>query len=156
VDHSGFLLKFATREADLASRMPNSDRHSVRRVVLPSGRTIDVVYFEDVPPPETLQTARSVEGLHVCSCCESKLVHPISWTGDGPSRWEITLQCPNCGWVGGGSFERELVDQLEDELDRGTKLLVRDLKRLVRANMEDEIDRFVHALEADAILPMDF
>jgi hypothetical protein len=136
--------------------MSNSDRHSIRRVVLPSGRTIDVVYFEDVPATPTIPATRSIDGLHVCPLCDSGLVHPVSITGDGPDRWDIALQCPNCGWVGGGSFDRELVDQLEDELDRGTKAVVRDLKRLVRANMEDEIDRFVHALEADAILPMDF
>jgi hypothetical protein len=136
--------------------MSNSDRHSVRRVVLPSGRTIDVVYFEDVAPPETIPAAGGVDGLHVCPLCDSRLVHPVSFAGNGPDRWEITLQCPNCGWLGDGSFDRELVDQLEDELDRGTKALLRDLKRLVRANMEDEIDRFVHALDADAILPMDF
>jgi len=35
-------------------------------------------------------------------------------------------------------------------------LLVRDLKRLMHANMEEEIDRFVSALEEDQILPEDF
>jgi hypothetical protein len=68
----------------------------------------------------------------------------------------MTLECPNCGWLGDGEFAQELVDDLEDQLDRGAKALARDLKRLERANMEEEIDRFVHALDADAILPMDF
>ncbi len=35
-------------------------------------------------------------------------------------------------------------------------MLARDYKRLMRANMADEIDRFVGALTADAILPEDF
>jgi hypothetical protein len=48
------------------------------------------------------------------------------------------------------------VDRFDEELDRGTELLMRDLKRLTRANMEDEIERFVCALESDAIWPMDF
>jgi hypothetical protein len=68
----------------------------------------------------------------------------------------MTLECPNCRWLGGGEFDQELVDAFEDHLDRGTKALVEDLKRLVRANMEEEVERFVHALEAGAILPMDF
>jgi hypothetical protein len=137
--------------------MPTPDRHPVRRVVLPSGRTVEVVYFDDAFPPETaIPQVEQLDGLHVCPCCQSRLAHPIAWTGDGPQRWALTLSCPNCGWLGGGSFDQELVDQLEDELDRGTKALVRDLKRLLRANMEDEIDRFVKALELDAILPMDF
>jgi hypothetical protein len=41
-------------------------------------------------------------------------------------------------------------------LDRGTEALVRDLKRMMHANMEDEIERFVTALDADHILPDDF
>jgi hypothetical protein len=66
------------------------------------------------------------------------------------------LECPNCSWRGAGEFDQEIVDDLEDQLDLGTKALVRDLRRLVRANMEDEIERFVRALDADAVLPMDF
>ncbi len=45
---------------------------------------------------------------------------------------------------------------LGQTLERGTDLLVRDLKRLTRANMAEEIDRFVQALDADGIQPMDF
>ena len=48
------------------------------------------------------------------------------------------------------------MDRFDDELDRGTEALMRDLKRLTQANMEDEIDRFVLALGSDAILPEDF
>jgi hypothetical protein len=41
-------------------------------------------------------------------------------------------------------------------LDLGTDALVKDLRRLVQANMEAEADRFAAALEAGAILPEDF
>ena len=34
--------------------------------------------------------------------------------------------------------------------------LMRDLKRLTRGNMEEEIDRFTAALSSDLILPEDF
>ena len=33
---------------------------------------------------------------------------------------------------------------------------MRDLKRLMHANMEEEVERFIAALDADHILPMDF
>ncbi|MEA2391032.1 MAG: hypothetical protein QOK31_1141 [Solirubrobacteraceae bacterium] len=135
------------------------DRQSVRRVVLPSGKTIEVVYFEDrapVPPPNASTPAPSVEGLHVCPQCESDLVQPVEWDEAGPAHWEMTLRCPACEWVGGGIFAQELVERLEDSLDRGTEALVEDLKRLTHANMEDEIDRFVTALAADHVWPMDF
>ena len=53
-------------------------------------------------------------------------------------------------------FDEETVERFDEELDRGTEALVRDLLRLMRANMEDDVERFVTALHADAILPEDF
>ena len=54
-------------------------------------------------------------------------------------------------------------ERLEPGILKGTPLgalsteaLVRDLKRLMQANIEEEIERFVAALNADAIQPMDF
>jgi hypothetical protein len=135
------------------------DHHSVRRVVLPSGKTIEVVYFEDLPeiPVESSATeGQSTAGLHVCPRCDSKTVFPVEWQEAGVEHWEMTLRCPNCEWIGGGIFEQELVERLEDLLDLGTEALVRDLKCLTQANMEEEIDRFSTALYAGHILPMDF
>jgi hypothetical protein len=133
--------------------------HYVRRVVLPSGKTIEVVYFEDqfaaeerrIPAAES-----SVADLHLCGTCTSTLVYPTEWEEAGSTHWEVTLRCPNCEWSGTGVFEQELVERFDEELDRGTEALVRDLKRLMHANMEDEIERFVCALEQDHILPDDF
>src|SRR5262249_1731112 len=107
-------------------------------------------------PTQAAPAGDRVEGLHVCPRCSSHLVHPVQWAEAGPKHWEMTLGCPNCAWVGGGIFEQELVDRFEQELDSGTEALVRDLKRLMHANMEDEIERFTRALWADQILPMDF
>ena len=53
-------------------------------------------------------------------------------------------------------FDQDTVERFDEELDRGTDNLVEDLKRLIRANMEEEIDRFAEALSADHILPEDF
>lgn len=140
--------------------MSNSpDHHSVRRVVLPSGKTIEVIYFEDAPAlalPVAASSSTHVDGLHVCPHCASELVQPADFDEAGPRHWEMTLLCPECQWTGGGIFDQDRVDSFEEELDRGTEVLVRDLKRLMQANMEDEIDRFVRALRADAILPIDF
>jgi hypothetical protein len=94
--------------------------------------------------------------LHICPECASELVIPVGWSEAGRDRWDVTLHCPNCDWVGGGVYDEELVMRYDEELDRGTEVLVRDLQRLMRANIEDEIDRFVAALQADAILPEDF
>jgi hypothetical protein len=80
----------------------------------------------------------------------------MEWEEAGATHWEVTLRCPNCEWIGAGVFEQETVERFDEELDRGTEALVRDLKRLMTANMEDEIDRFCRALEDDNVLPEDF
>jgi hypothetical protein len=135
--------------------------HYVRRVVLPSGKTIEVVYFQEasaVPSqtPETPPAASTVSDLHVCPACQAELVYPVEWDEAGTEHWEVALRCPNCEWRGAGIFHQEIVERFDEELDNGTEALVRDLRRLMHANMEDEIDRFVRALDADHILPMDF
>ena len=136
-------------------------QHHVRRVVLPSGKTIEVVYFEDQVLPPTVNrrpVERSHEriDLHVCGRCEGALVYPTDWEEAGATHWEVSLRCLNCEWTGTGVFEQDVVERFDEELDRGTEALVRDLKRLMQANMEGEIDRFVHALDGDHVLPEDF
>jgi hypothetical protein len=145
--------------------MPHPE-HVTRRVVLPSGRMVDVVYFEgatlsEAPPAGPTATSSATpaqisDGLHVCPGCASPSVFPLAWQEAGREHWEMTLRCPNCEWHGNGVFEQELVERLEEELDAGTEALVRDLKRLTHANMEQELDRFAAALGGDRILPMDF
>ena len=68
----------------------------------------------------------------------------------------MLLRCPNCEWSEVDVFDQETVDRFDEQLDIGTEILLTDLKRLQQANMEEEIDRFVSAVNADAILPEDF
>ena len=141
--------------------MSHSDPNSqyVRRVVLPSGRAIEVVYFENLAEAaatEPLPTRERFDGLHVCPDCDRELVFPVEWSEASGTHWEVLLRCPNCEWNELGVFDQSTVDRFDDELDRGTEALMRDLKRLTQANMEDEIERFVSALGVDAILPEDF
>jgi hypothetical protein len=130
----------------------------VRRVVLPSGRAIEVVYFENQPahaPQESAAPSEHVD-LHVCPDCDKQLVYPVEWEEASPTHWEVQLRCPNCEWYTVGLFDQDTVDRFDEELDLGTEALVRDLKRLTRANMEEEVERFSSALASDAIWPMDF
>ena len=143
--------------------MSHSDQNSqyVRRVVLPSGRAIEVVYFENLAEaaatePLPVRELPDSGQLHVCPDCYRELVHPVEWSEVSPTHWEVLLRCPNCEWNDLGVFDQGTVDRFDDALDHGTQALMRDLKRLTQANMEDEIDRFVSALGADAILPEDF
>jgi hypothetical protein len=124
------------------------DTHSVRRIVLPSGRSIEVVRFSLGEAPS--------DGLHICPDCSSDLVQPVQWGETSGGFWELTLQCPNCDWVTEGVFDQDQVDEFEEHLDEGLADMLNDLRRLTQANMAEEIDRFAAALQTDLILPEDF
>jgi hypothetical protein len=146
--------------------------HQLKRIVLPSGKTIEVVYFEHpsaAPPAEVAPAAElsapAVEpvssrvaerDLHLCTDCSSDLVYPVQWEEADESHWHIALRCPNCERTEEGVFGQTQCDRFDDELERGTDALTRDYKRLMTANLAEEIDRFASALGSDAILPEDF
>src|SRR5690242_19831513 len=136
--------------------LPNENGQYVRRVVLPSGRAIEVVYFEPMAAESAPQAAPLVDDLHICPECDRDLVYPVEWEEVSPTHWEVLLRCPNCEWTEVDTFDQPTVDRFDEKLDIGTEILIRDLKRLEQANMEDEVERFVRALGADAILPEDF
>lgn len=128
---------------------PEQDQPSVRRIVLPSGRSIEVVRFDD-------QNHVAPRGLHTCPDCSSELVQPVDWSEAPDERWALVLSCPNCNWETEGLYSQDEVRALEDRLDEGLADMLRDLQRLTQANMADQLDRFVAALHADQILPEDF
>jgi hypothetical protein len=101
-------------------------------------------------------TRRRRGDLHVCPSCNSGLVYPTDWAPASDRHWQVALRCPECEWNGGGTFSQQVVDRLDEALERGTESVLEDLTVLARANMEDHINRFVFALRADHILPEDF
>jgi len=139
--------------------MPDSAHgdHQLKKIVLPSGKTIEVVYIEEqhLASFAPLSSEQATD-LHVCADCDSELVYPTEWEEAGATHWDVSLRCPNCEWAGTGTFEQDVVERFDEELDRGTEALVRDLKRLMQANMEEDIERFVSALTAGHIVPEDF
>jgi hypothetical protein len=137
--------------------MATRDEHGeqqVKRVSLPSGKTIEVIYFQD--SGRGLQRESEGRELHICPECDSTLAYPTQWSEASQTHWEVTLRCPNCEWSETGLFDQETVERFDEQLDRGTDQLVDDLKRLVFANMEEQIDRFCEALGDDHVLPEDF
>jgi hypothetical protein len=134
--------------------------HITKRVTLPSGKTIEVVYFADEvyesePEASAHPVAQPHQDLHVCFECDAQLVYPVQWEEAGPESWSVVLHCPNCDLYREGVFTQDNVELFDEELDRGADALARDYKRLMRANMADEIERFAGALEAGAIWPED-
>jgi hypothetical protein len=94
--------------------------------------------------------------LDLCPECDRDLVYPIALTHVSETHCEVLLRCPNCEWTRRDLFEHAALERLDEQLDAGMEALERDLERLERANLEDAIERFAHALRADAILPEDF
>jgi hypothetical protein len=123
------------------------------RTPQPSGRHLDLAYRGQHRGREE---AAAQESLHVCFHCAGELVYPLDWAEEGPRHWRIVLRCPECESMREGVFEQAAVELLDDELDRGAGALLGDLKRITHANMTEEIDFFVRALDADLIVPSDF
>jgi len=96
------------------------------------------------------------EQLHVCFNCGGELVYPLDWCEEGVRHWRIVLRCPECESRREGVFEQAAVELLDDELDRAAGALLGDLRRMTHANMSEEVDFFVRALDADLITPSDF
>ena len=135
-------------------------RHHVR---LPSGKQIEVVYRDQGQPtaPEEQRDATGV--VPVC---------PIRYTSASiaPASWRIRSTGPRKVHGTGASCcvalsarraaraysSRQAVEQLDEQLDHATGALLSDLKQLTQANMEDEVEFFIRALDADLIVPSDF
>ncbi len=125
--------------------------HYTRQLTLPSGRQIEVVYFDPAGEHET-----EPQELHRCGGCGCQFVQPIDWSAVSKSFWSVTLECPNCRWSGTGVFEQQVVDRFDAELNRGSEVLAAQARQLGLENMAASIERFVAALEADQIVPGDF
>jgi hypothetical protein len=91
-----------------------------------------------------------------CPVCGSALVYPVDWDRSGPGSWTLALRCPECETRREVTLGRASVEHLNRELYQGAQALAREADRLTRRNFEDEVERFVTALERDLILPMDF
>jgi hypothetical protein len=157
--------------------MSDTNPHIRHHVQMPNGEHVEVTYGDHrhapqppyapepsyVPDPvDELDPVFAAEPicppqeLHVCFNCAGELVYPLDWTEEGARHWRIVLRCPECEACREGVFEQSVVERLDDELDRGAGALLSDLKRLTHANMTDEVEFFVRALQADLITPSDF
>jgi hypothetical protein len=138
-----------TKQAMHSDSDPNTDQ----RRQLPGDGRIDLAYGNRRPAPNQ---GSSPDHLHVCFHCSGELVYPLEWSEEGHHRWRVLLRCPDCEATREGVFEQTSVERLDDELDRATGELLGDLRRMTHANMSDEIEFFIRALDADLIEPSDF
>ena len=132
---------------------PDNDHNIQERPQVPSGAGVDIT---PDGAREAAGGSASPDRLHVCFHCAGELVYPLDWSEEGPRHWRIVLRCPECESRREGVFEQTAVERLDDELDRGASALLGDLRRMTHANMTEEIEFFVRALDADLIVPSDF
>jgi hypothetical protein len=94
--------------------------------------------------------------LTVCLDCRRDFVCPVEWVEAGPMFWRVLLHCGWCGRWESGLFDQVTVDAFDVRLDVLERVLLADARRFEAANMAREVDGFVAALAAGAILPEDF
>lgn len=138
--------------------------YRTKKIALPGGRVIEIVYFSDPDPDkgpdhhEAVPDAHQLTSheMHVCEQCSSDLVYPVAWEERTEDSWFVERRCPNCEWRHEGEFHQSEVEIFDDVLNEGTESLLTKLREFARANMEDDVERLINALEADLIEPMDF
>jgi hypothetical protein len=140
--------------------------YHVKRIVLPSGKTVEIVYYQADGGEPIITEAREVEPepapepevrrLELCNSCGGERVHPIDWHEVEDMRWEISLRCPDCEWAEVERFDQLEVERYDDILNDATDRLIEELDRITRENMTEAVERFRTALENDDILPFDF
>jgi hypothetical protein len=115
--------------------------YQTKKIELPGGKFIEVVVFGD-------QNIESSSNNHDA--------HTTVTTEMATETWEITLRCPDCEWWHTGEFADDAVDEFDEVLNDGTEQLLESLRTFARVNMEEDIERFVRAIEIGLIEPMDF
>jgi hypothetical protein len=123
----------------------------IKKITLPGGRVVELVYFTTAEV-----AAGDDQRLEMCPVCGGEMVCPVRWNEVEECRWHVELRCPECEWRGTNIFDQETVDRYDDALCLAADEMIEELERMTRANMQDEIDRFVAALDADQIVPFDF
>jgi hypothetical protein len=137
------------------------DDFDVERFIFPDGTERDMIVFDQGESgsdaaPIRATAADDAGETHVCPVCKSALVHPTDWQRTGPAVWRITLRCPNCETQRTVQLSRDEVEHFNRVLYEGTERLARQAEQITRRHFQEESDKFVAALEADLILPIDF
>ena len=145
--------------------------YRTKKIALPGGKVIEIVYFSEpstssdgiganvdltTADPGSDEFAAAETDLHVCPACDSDLVYPVSWEERAGDSWCIERRCPNCEWGHVGEFAQDDVELFDDALNEGTEDLLVNLRNFARANMEADVERLIEAIQFDRIEPMDF
>ena len=83
-------------------------------------------------------------------------MEPLSWAQIAPDHWWFALRCPECLERRDVVADRPDVERFERHTEEARGRLHDEAQRWVHSQMEDWATRFAAALQAEAVLPMDF
>jgi hypothetical protein len=103
------------------------------------------------------------DSLRICSHCDCRLCFESAAEPLTPDSWLVVLQCPNCWHAWSTTVSDVALELLEHALDDDMRVIAAAAEEMALATafaeaelLSAEVARFAAALEADAILPMDF
>ena len=137
------------------------DYHT-KKISLPSGQSIEIIYLIDpdagcaTRPQRPPRPPKRALPLHCCPACGSDLVYPMAWQETADGNWQVDRRCPNCEWLHAGNFGHDEIEPFDDAVELGTEVLLTELRTWAYANMSDDVERLIAALEQDLIQPIDF
>jgi hypothetical protein len=91
-----------------------------------------------------------------CSGCGSDFLCPMDWEPADADHWHIDARCGACGLWHGLHLTNAQAAEWDVELDRQTRPIERQLRRLDRERMTREVETFATALRSDLIDAADF
>ena len=94
--------------------------------------------------------------VHTCRFCSSQLVQPTEWSRLEERCWEVALRCPECWESYAVILDQEDVNDFSYYLECAFKALLDSIEELDREAFEAECDRFIAAVWANNVMPMDF
>lgn len=152
---------YRQRQALATGNKKNNDFY-IQRIVLAQGQVIDLVCFDDEDAVDTIieeimnELQRKKTELQTCPLCKSDLVYPVERHQVNDMEWKVMLLCPNCLCKREMVVDRETVRELLKNARIAREKLMKELDSMEKKNMQDEVDKFVTALDRDHILPIDF
>lgn len=91
-----------------------------------------------------------------CPACGSRLVYPLERIHISPRRWQLLLACPECFILRVEIVSNRELDIIIEQVESGLEEISSALADAERQHMEEECEKFIAAIQAGNIEPLDF
>jgi len=140
----------------------DSKEYFIQRIILAQGQVFDLVCFDENESVDSVieeimtELQKKKTELQACPLCRTKLVYPVERYQMNDMEWRVLMLCPNCLCKRELLVDRETVRELLKNARVGRESIMKELDNMQKKNMEEELDKFITALQKDHILPIDF